>query len=1070
LAVALACSGACSNDPRREIVELASTDFEVSGTQSPLFTRRLQAGTYLIEVREDEIDLRMQVDAGASHKLLSDQVPRHGAMYAVVVLPSEGNLDVQFRSADHKTKRGRAHLTLSRWKLPVGQAPSELERGFVAFDEAGQQCAFGNPQGWARAADKLYDAVTHFTAANDAAARAQAAYSLASLQFNVRDEWAAAVRAAEIAGESYDQTSDETGATNAATLRAAAEINVAAAMDASAHGAEQKSLYASADQRLADAAEFFDRHGLPIRAEYAVNMRAICAYRVGDYANAEKYLEQAVVAARANKDVAEEARSLTNLASINYLRGYMAEAVRQYTALIPIVDHQTYQYAGLLGNYGSALMVLGDFDNALRLQLEALALYTKMGKEPERATALAALGGLYLRMGDATRALETSRAAMAAQKRVSNIDGLSSALRLAASAASILDDHTTALEYLRDAARIDRNPHKVALTSVLIAAQLRALSKYDEAERTLSGPLQSPNALARASATEERAQLRLVRRDVKGAIEDLRSADGQYDRLGLDYNRIETNTELSRALLSSGDVAGASNAVDEAIDIVGQIRVKSGNPEWRARFLSSRYAPFEARIEVDLAGDPNATDAMWRAFRTAEGVRARSLADELAPGIRGHEQRDEVDSALRARLTSLQLKLESRMQRQDADEAGTLALRRSIEETRAQLEANGVRNGGIAARESSLASSLQALQHRLPSDTAVLAYFVGDHRVHGWLLTRTDIRHTAFDAGNQLEKKIAAALTVQRGVRDEAAVRTLATPLLAKLLDGVTEHRLLVIADGPLNGVPFAALPVPGGNELLLDRFVLSYAPSLSLVLDNPHPPRAPSTRVAVVSDPVYAPDDRRLRLAGATAGGVYRGPTPPQADALTRLPYSAMEASAVASAMGGGEMLQLSGFNATTDKVLALASGQWEVLHFATHAAARRDEPEQSALFLTQFAADGSALPANRLAVTDIQRSGLHANLVVLSGCATGDGGELRGEGVLGLTYGFLANGSRAVVAALWPIEDASTARFMSAFYQQYQKSGRAAEALRNAQLQTRATVSAAVWSSFVVRANEYP
>jgi CHAT domain-containing protein len=182
------------------------------------------------------------------------------------------------------------------------------------------------------------------------------------------------------------------------------------------------------------------------------------------------------------------------------------------------------------------------------------------------------------------------------------------------------------------------------------------------------------------------------------------------------------------------------------------------------------------------------------------------------------------------------------------------------------------------------------------------------------------------------------------------------------------------------------------------------------------------------------------------------------------------MEASAVASAMGGGEMLQLSGFNATTDKVLALASGQWEVLHFATHAAARRDEPEQSALFLTQFAADGSALPANRLAVTDIQRSGLHANLVVLSGCATGDGGELRGEGVLGLTYGFLANGSRAVVAALWPIEDASTARFMSAFYQQYQKSGRAAEALRNAQLQTRATVSAAVWSSFVVRANEYP
>jgi CHAT domain-containing protein len=790
---------------------------------------------------------------------------------------------------------------------------------------------------------------------------------------------------------------------------------------------------------------------------------------VGDYASAQKYLEQAVAAARANNDVAEEVRSRGNLASINFVRGYMAEAARQYAALLPIVDRDTYVYAGLLGNYGAALVVLGDFDHALRLQLEALALYTKMGEEYERASALVTLGGLYLRMGDANRALDTSRAGIDAQKRVSNIDGLSSALRIAASAASTLDDHGSALEYLREAARIDRNPHKVALTGVLIATQLRFLGKHDEAERALAGPLQSPNALARANALEEHAQLRLVRHDLDGAIEDLRSADRQYTELGLDYNRIETNTTLSRALLSKGDVAAASKAVDEAIKIVGEIRVKSGNPEWRARFLSARYAPFEARIDVDLAGDADATDATWRAFRTAEGVRARSLADELAPGARAVERGEKEDAALRARLTSLQLDLESRMQRQDSDETATLALRRSIEEARAQLEANSVSNGGIAARETVLPVSLQAVQRRLPAETAVLTYFVGDQRAHGWLLTRTGLRHVAFDAAGPLERKIDAAVSAERGTRDPVAERELATVLLAKLLDGVTEHRLLVIADAPLNGVPFAALPMIGGTDMLLDRFVVSYAPSLSLVLDNPYATRAPSSRVAVISDPVYAPDDRRLRLAGAAPKGVYRGPAPPS-PGLTRLAYSAMEANAVASAMGAEDTVQLSGFNASTERVLDLSSKQWRVLHFATHAVARRDEPEQSALFLSQFAADGSLLPANRIAVTDIQRSGLHADLVVLSGCATGDGGELRGEGVLGLTYGFLANGSRAVVAALWPIEDASTARFMSAFYQEYRKSGRAAEALRNAQLQTRGTVPTAVWSSFVVRANEYP
>ena len=74
--------------------------------------------------------------------------------------------------------------------------------------------------------------------------------------------------------------------------------------------------------------------------------------------------------------------------------------------------------------------------------------------------------------------------------------------------------------------------------------------------------------------------------------------------------------------------------------------------------------------------------------------------------------------------------------------------------------------------------------------------------------------------------------------------------------------------------------------------------------------------------------------------------------------------------------------------------------------------------------------MPDSRLTANDIARSGLRADVVVLSGCATGDGSALRGEGVLGLTYGFLANGSHSVVATLWPIEDASTARFMNEFY----------------------------------------
>jgi len=286
-AVALACLCACSGDPRRDLVKQAETELAVDGTASPNFNRPVSAGTYLVEVREVEINLRVLVDGGGTHLELSDQVPRHGAIYALLRMPADGELRVQLRSADHPTKQGRGHLVLMRWKDDDRAQASELERSYASFSDAGAQCALNTPQGYARAADKLYEAVSHFAAAHDAPGRAQAAYSLASIQYNVRDEWAASVRAAEIAIEAYEAADDETGIQSAMTLRAAAEINVAAGMDSGTHGAEQKALYASADRRLADAAEYFSGHGLPVRAAYALNMRAVGAGNVGDYATAK---------------------------------------------------------------------------------------------------------------------------------------------------------------------------------------------------------------------------------------------------------------------------------------------------------------------------------------------------------------------------------------------------------------------------------------------------------------------------------------------------------------------------------------------------------------------------------------------------------------------------------------------------------------------------------------------------------------------------------------------------------------------------------------------------------------
>ena len=1077
----IACVGwivsvsACSNGARQDPVVEYSTDVEVSSDKLPAVSRELQLGAYLVEVREQDIDLRTVIDAGGLHAELEDQTPRHGSTFKVVRLDAAATLRIQLRSVDHHTKAGRAVVSVARWRRARQAQPSELELGFQAFGEAGEQAALNKPETLARAADKLHEALIRFGAARDDAASAAAAYELAGVQY-ARDDWTAVVRATETATAAYHAADDPTGIQNAAALRGATELELASGMNAGTQRAEQKGMYEAADRRLAEAATFFAARKMPVRAEYAVNMRGIGALNLGDYDSADKLFSQAVEMARANIDVPEETNALANLAWVHYRRGFIPQAAREYERLLPLVDKdlRPYYYAVLLGNYGLALIALGDFDRALEVHTAALELYTRIGEQDERATELSALGGLYFRMGDSERAIETLRAAIVAQEQVSDARGLASTLRIIGNASSALGLHAQSLDYLHKSAQIDANPQSVARTGVLMAGELRALGRLQAAEAELKVPLASPNALVRANAIEERARVRTAQGDERAAIEDLRAADRQYVALGLEFNRIDANTELSQLLLARNDLVSAAAAADEAVSIVGRIRAKSANPEWRARFLSARYSPFEARIAVDLAdskGDPE--EAAWRAFRTAEDVRARSLTDELAFDARGGMRTVDANAdALRARLTSQQLRLESRMQRQDADESGTLEARRAIEETRALIDRSRLAHGGVAAGDHVLTDSLQQIQKRLPADTAVLAYFVGDSASHVWLLSKQGLRHSTLPGREFLQKVVDDAIDELRHANSgEKARRKLAAVLIGELPERTAEKRMLVITDGPLNGFPFAALPIAAREQtLLVDRYVLSYAPSLALALTAQRQARAHPTRVAVVSDPVYAPDDRRLQLASSSTGGNFRGPAPPSANQLTRLPYSALEASAVIEAFGSADTIDLSGFDATTARVRKLPVDNLTVLHFATHARARRDSPEQSALYLSEYSADGRLLPDSALTAGDITRSGLRADVVVLSGCATGDGGELRGEGVLGLTYGFLANGSHSVVAALWPIEDASTARFMSEFYRAYKISGSAADALRTAQLHVRASASSQVWSSFVVRANQFP
>jgi CHAT domain-containing protein len=1067
-----ACTGGFETEP---LVEY-STELNIQGSKPQALSRQLRAGVYVIEIRERDIDLRVAIDAGDTHTELADAYLRHGVHRAVVRLERPAAMRISLSSIDQRTWRGAAAVRILHWPQPSADAPlDERLLGYMALGRGNELIAKTDTDSWREAIQPLRQAAAHFEAANDMQALAETEYQRGYVEFNLLYEFEDGRRSAEAAQRHFAAAGDETGIARATVLRALNEFNIASGMGPEIPRSEQRALLDNAVARVKRAHDYFEAQELETDALNALMVGCIRELILGDFAPTMPVYELIRTRARARGDKFFEARATQNLAMLALRQGNVAQAVTMFEAVLPLIerDRNPDLYATLTSNLGYGLISLGEFDRALVLHTEALELFSARGDDSQTARELAALASIQFRSGNVERALATIESALPLYERARDQIGHVSALRLAGNAAAELGQHDTAIEYLRRAERLDKNGVTTERTRVLIAGELRTLGDLRGADKLLAQVLLTKNESTRADALAERARLREQQSRSAEALADLREADAIYARLKLDFNRIDSSSALALALLAAGDVEGAGRAADAAIAIETRIRVNSANPELRARFLSASYAPYEARIEADLAGaDARDPAAIWKAFRVAEAIRARSLADRLEHGSNVRKvQRDAVTEQLRERMTALQVDLERRMRKGSAPDADLYKTRRLIDEVQARLESRTLNSRGAQTRSRlAIPESRAELQSALPVDTAVLAYFVGDHRSHAWLLTRTDLRHAALPGRRALQDLVNTFVDRQRTGARTAADAAFA-PLLGNLLHGITSKRLLILPDGPLNGLPFAALPMPHGHprEILIDRFVIAAAPSLALAMQPVLRRAANQTRVAVISDPVYTPDDRRLTVASSHAAN-YRG-AEGTSGRLARLPYSAIEARAVVRAFAGTDVIELAGFNATARRVIELPSADLGVLHFATHAVARRDAPEQSALFLSEFAADGSPLPSDRLTADDIVRSGLRADVVVLSGCATGDGRELRGEGVLGLTYGFLANGSHTVIASLWPVEDALTARFMEEFYAAYRASGRASDALRAAQLRTRGGASgSAVWSSFVVRANELP
>jgi len=147
------------------------------------------------------------------------------------------------------------------------------------------------------------------------------------------------------------------------------------------------------------------------------------------------------------------------------------------------------------------------------------------------------------------------------------------------------------------------------------------------------------------------------------------------------------------------------------------------------------------------------------------------------------------------------------------------------------------------------------------------------------------------------------------------------------------------------------------------------------------------------------------------------------------RLSFSRREAQTIAALAPRGQVLTALDFAANRTTATSPKLAEYRIVHFATHTLINSAHPELSGVVLSLVDERG-AHQDGFVRVHEIYDLRLAAGLVVLSGCQTALGQEIRGEGLVGLARGFMYAGAPRVVASLWNVKDAATSELMQRFY----------------------------------------
>jgi CHAT domain-containing protein len=514
---------------------------------------------------------------------------------------------------------------------------------------------------------------------------------------------------------------------------------------------------------------------------------------------------------------------------------------------------------------------------------------------------------------------------------------------------------------------------------------------------------------------------------------------------------------------------------ERALDAVEVLRQWQRDASSQAELFSNWASDYHRLAGRTLeAGEASALpprEALERAFAVSERLRARTLFESLVASRalptqeETPEQRKARDSVLHdlsatqrrlldpALSASERTRLLGELQELERRERDLRPATRRMELPFAASSATEHEQRSDTQRAELPFASLAATEQSLGEEEALLVFLAGtDHDVQGeraggaWVLavTREGTRAYRIPERARLRPAVAllSGLIERRDGSEAGAAAALYAQLLAPALRDLPSKvsRLLLVPDGPLHDLPFAALREHADAPPLMARYELARVPSASLLhYWRAQPARPPEGEALVLADP-----DRGEALQGpkvaSARGGVFL-----ETASLGSLPEARREGRTVSESLEDTAVKPrlLMGAEASEH---ALKASRWDamrILHVAAHAVVDVESPERSALVLAPGAAGEDGLLQPR----EIAELRLRDALVVLSSCRGASGALLAGEGVLSLARAFFESGARAVVASLWPLRDAEAAELLERYYRHLAEGQGAAAALREAQ-----------------------